>query len=148
VTYTGADGLSFQHPASWTVTHGSSGPLYVYIDPSSGVPFRRNVNLQLESSSTPLTEASYLQTNLSEISQDKGTISQQGAVTFDGTAGYRIIWAATATISGSSYNLEFLSEWTIRNGEAWLFTYTADAARFESALAMVESLLASLKLPT
>lgn len=148
VTYTGADGLAFLHPASWTVTHGSSGPLYVYIDPSSGVPFRRNVNLQLESSSSPLTEAGFLQTNLAQITQDKGAISQQGTVSFDGTPGYRIVWAATVTISGTAYDLEFLSQWTIRNGEAWLLTYTADSARFESALPMVASLLASLKLPT
>ncbi|MFZ0171656.1 MAG: hypothetical protein WAL04_08245 [Acidimicrobiales bacterium] len=147
MTYT-VNGVSFLHPASWTVTHGSSGPLFVYIDPAKGVPFRRNVNLQLQSSSTPLTAAGYLQTTLSQISGDKGTISQQGAVTFDGTAGYRVVWAATVTSNGTSYNLEFLSQWTIRNGDAWLFTYTADSARYASALPMVESLLASLQLPT
>ncbi|MGO8874274.1 MAG: hypothetical protein ACLQNG_00695 [Acidimicrobiales bacterium] len=148
ITYTGPEGLAFLHPTSWTVTHGSSGPLYVYIDPAGGSGFRRNVNLQLESSSSPLTAASFLQINLAQISQDKGTISQQGAVSFDGTPGYRIVWAATVTVSGTAYDLEFLSQWTIRNGEAWLLTYTADGTRFESALPMVASLLASLKLPT
>ncbi|MGO9911188.1 MAG: hypothetical protein ACLPQS_08530 [Acidimicrobiales bacterium] len=148
VTYKGPDGLTLQHPASWTVQHGTSGGLHVYIDPASGVPFRRNVNLILQSSSTPITAASYLQTNLAQISQDKGTISQQNAVSFDGTPGYRVIWAATTTSGGTTYDLEFLSEWTIRHGEAWLFTYTADHARFASALTMVESLLASLKLPS
>lgn len=148
VTYTGAEGLEFQHPASWIVEHGTTGALYVFIDPASGTPFRRNVNLVLQSSATPLTAASYLQTNLEQISQDNGTISQQNGVTFSGAPGYRVIWSATETESGTSYDLEFLSQWTLSHGDAWLLTYTADQARFGAALPMVESLVASLKLPT
>lgn len=143
VSYSNGHGVSFQHPAAWTVKAGSSA-LYVYIDPSSGVPFRRNVNLLAQvSEDQPITAASYLQTNLSEIQQDHGTISQRGALSFDGTPGYRLIWAAS--ISGASY--EFLSEWTVRHGEAWLATYTSDPSRFASALPTVEELLAELKLP-
>ena len=118
--------------------------LLVYIDPASGVPFRRNINLQLQASAKqPFTAAAYLQLDLEQIHQDHGKINQQLAVAFDGTPGYRVVW--TATVSGAPY--EFLSQWTIRHGEAWLFTYTADPSRFGSALPMVERLLASLKLP-
>lgn len=143
VTYTGAGGVTFRHPPLWTVSHATAGPLYVFIDPAGGVRFRRNINLVLQTSAKPLTAAGYLKIDLGQISQDHGTISQQHAVNFDGTPGYRVVWAAT--ISGASY--ELLSQWTIRHGQAWLFTYTADPPRFGSVLPMVERLLANLKLP-
>jgi hypothetical protein len=143
VSYSDAAGITFLHPAAWSVKPESSA-LVVYVDPARGIPFRRNINLLLQASANqPFTAAGYLQTNLLEIRQDHGEINERLAVTFDGTPGYRVIWAAT--ISGAPY--EFLSQWTIRHGEAWLFTYTADPARFESALPLVERLLASLKLP-
>jgi hypothetical protein len=143
VTYEGTAGVTFQHPESWTVKHETTGPLYVYIDPAGSLPFRRNINLVLQASSKPITAASYLRTNLEQISQDHGSISQQQSVNFDGTPGYRVVWAAK--ISGSSY--ELLSQWTIRHGQAWLFTYTANRPRFGSVLPKVNGLLASMKLP-
>jgi len=143
LTYTGVGGVTFRHPALWTVSHANAGPLYVFIDPASETPFRRNINLVLQTSAQPLTAAGYLKTDLGEIRQDRGTISHQYTVSFDGTPGYRVIWAAT--ISGSPY--EFLSQWTIRHGQAWLVTYSADPPRFGSALPTVERLLAGLRLP-
>ena len=143
ISYSDAHGVSFLHPASWTVKAGSSA-LFIYIDPASGVPFRRNINLLAQvSEGQPITAANYLQTNLAEINQDHGTVSQRGPLSFDGTPGYRLLWAAS--ISGVAY--EFLSQWTIRHGEAWLVTYTSDPSRFASALPMVERLVAGLKLP-
>ena len=143
VTYTGAGGVTFQHPSSWTVSHTTTGPLYVFIDPAGRASFRRNINLVLQTSAEPLTAAGYLEIDLGQIRQDHGTITQQHAVSFDGTPGYRVVW--TAKVSGSTY--ELLSQWTIRHGEAWLFTFTSDPARFGSVLPIVERLLASLKLP-
>ena len=142
VTWTGG-GVTFRHPASWKVQPEATGALVVFIDPAGGVPFRRNINLVLQAGSAPFTAAGYLETNLAEISQDHGTVSQQHAVSFDGTSGYRVVWAAK--VNGSPY--EFLSQWTLRHGKAWLFTYTSDPQRFGSALPTVKSLLASLKLP-
>ena len=143
VNFSDAAGITFLHPEAWTVKPESS-VLLVYIDPASGVPFRRNINLQLQASAKQaFTAAGYLQLDLERIHQDRGKIDQQLAVAFDGTPGYRVIW--TAMVSGAPY--EFLSQWTIRHGEAWLFTYTADPSRFGSVLPMVERLLASLKLP-
>jgi cell wall-associated NlpC family hydrolase len=144
VTYTGAAGVTFEYPASWTVKHGTTGALYVYIDPAGQSPFRRNINLVLQANPRPLTATGSLQENKEQIRRDHGIISQQASVNFDGTPGYRVVWAVT--INGSRY--EFLSQWTVRQGKAWLFTYTADHSRFGSVLPKVKTLLATLELPS
>jgi hypothetical protein len=141
VTYN-VSGVAFQHPSSWTVQHAAAGPLYVYIDPA-GVPFRRNINLILQQAAHPLTLVGFLKLSKGQIVKDHGTISQQSAVSFDRAPGYRMEWLAK--FGGNS--LEFLSQWTVRRGDVWLVTYTADRRRFASALPDVKRLLASMTVP-
>ena len=144
VAYHDPTGVSFTKPADWTVVPGQEGPLVVYIDPSTGVPFRRNVNILHQVETVTLDEyTTVTKRELAGISDF--TQTSLGPVTFAGRPGMRIVYSAT--LPGAPLRLEILSEWTIVAGSPWLVTYTSDPARFQAGLASAQRLIDSIMLP-
>ena len=143
--YRDPSGITLEHPDTWTVRPKGGGdePLVLFIDPASGVPFRRNVNIIQQAPDEPLTLDQYTRISLQQIRDAKGTIQQEGPTTLSGSPAHKISYRADL----GSGDLRFLAVWTIRSGKAWLVTYTADPARFDQALPEVERMLTTIRLP-
>jgi hypothetical protein len=145
ISYKDPSGVSLSHPSKWNVLPGSEGPLVVYIDPSTGVPFRRNVNIELQRSAQPMTMSEFKTISLDQFKNVRGfSESSEGPTRLSGLGAYRIVWQGD--LSGTQ-TLRFLSEWTVVRGQAWLVTYTSDPGRFDAALTNVERLIVSIRLP-
>ena len=146
VSYKDPSGLSLSHPSTWDVLPGTEGPLYVYIDPATGVPFRRNINIELQRAAQPLTMAEFKTITLDQFKNIHDyRESTEGPTTLSGLAAYRIVWQGSLP---GAQTLRFLSEWTVVRGQAWLVTYTSDPGRFDAALGNVDRLIESIRLPS
>src|SRR5690348_9210869 len=89
VRYADSSGLSFLHPAQWTVEPStrpaSKGALFVFIDPPSSAPHRRNLNILLQRSDPPYTMSSYLKLAHDQIqSYPNHRIYTEGPTTLSG----------------------------------------------------------------
>lgn len=146
VLYRDPSGVSFSRQTSWTVVPGQEGPLVVYLDPATGVPFRRNINIlhQIEPRSVTLSE--YTAVTKQELQSISDFVQTSlGPVALSGQPGMRIVYSAT--LPGLSSRLEVLSEWTVIGGKPWLVTYTSDPSRFEQLAASAQRLIDSIRLP-
>jgi hypothetical protein len=133
------------HPSKWTVLPGTEGPLIVYIDPTTGVPFRRNVNIELQRAAQPITMSEFKTITLDQFKNIHDfNESTEGPTTLSGLAAYRVVWQGELP---GTQTLRFLSEWTVVRGQAWLVTYTSDPGRFDAVLGSVERLIDSIRLP-
>lgn len=147
VSYRDPSGVSLTKPSSWTAVPGAEGPLVVYIDPASGVPFRRNINILHQQQAQPVTMSQYTDVTKQEFNQIADfTETSSAQVTLSGHAGLRVLWRGE--LPGMSTPLSFLSEWIVVSGRPWLVTYTADPGRFADALPQAERLIDSLALPS
>lgn len=146
IRYTDPSGVSLAHPGAWSVQPGVDAPLFVYIDPSTGVPFRRNVNIMLQHAPQSITLSQYTTLTRNQLAGvNHYHLVSAGPVTLSGRIGYRIIWRGA--LPNSPSDLSFLSEWTVIAGQPWLVTYTSDTSRSELALPAVEELLRTISLP-
>jgi hypothetical protein len=138
-------GVSLEHPRSWTVEPSSTDvPLHLLLDPPGGVPFRRNVNIVAQTSARPITLAEYTELSLRQIRELRGsTISDSRPTTLAGLPAHRITYRADF----GSGEQQVLSVWTMKNNRIWLVTYSADPARYSSALPEVERLFGTIQLP-
>ncbi|MGI9022272.1 MAG: hypothetical protein ACR2HV_03350 [Acidimicrobiales bacterium] len=140
-----SSGVTLDHPPTWTVEpSSSSGPLVVlFIDPTTGVPFRRNVNIQ-RSGPDPVTLDELTQRHLKQISEIPGSSTGEvGPTTLSGFPAYRVDYRGTV----DSEEFRSLAVWTVRGDTAWVVTYTSDPARYDAALPDVERVLTSIQLP-
>ena len=118
----------------------------MYIDPATGVPFRRNINIELQRAAQPLTMAEFKTITLDQFKNIHDyRESTEGPTTLSGLAAYRIVWQGSLP---GAQTLRFLSEWTVVRGQAWLVTYTSDPGRFDAALGNVNRLIESIRLPS
>ena len=138
-------GVSLEHPRSWTVEPSSSdAPLHLLLDPPSGVPFRRNVNILAQTSARPVTLSEYTELSVRQIRELPGsTITDSRPTTLAGLPAHRVTYRADF----GSGEQQVLSVWTMRNNRIWLVTYSADPARYSSALPEVERLFGTIQLP-
>lgn len=143
-TYRDPSGVSFEHPNAWTVQPGGgSGPLLVFVDKASGVPFRRNVNIIRNDLGQPVTLADLTAQGLKELRESDRTIDRQSSTTLSGLPAHKV--QGHSTEEGTE--IRFMQVWTVRGDTAWVVTYTADAARFDEALSDVERMLTTIRLP-
>jgi hypothetical protein len=144
VAYHDPTGVTLQHPPGWTVSTNRRTSVLLFIDPPRGVPFRRNINVMLQASNGPLSLDQYTALSLRELRTVlNAQIFQAGPTTLGGRSAYRVEWEAR--LQGRP--AEFLSEWTVRRGDAWVLTYTSDPPRFAAELATVEQVVSSVRLP-
>ena len=138
-------GVSLEHPRNWTVQPSAgSDPLIVFLDPVTGVPFRRNVNILVQSGPRPLTLDEYTQLSLKQIADIRGvTTGESRSTTLSGSPAHRLAYRGDL----GSGDLRFLAVWTVRSGKAWLVTFTSDPARYNSSLPEIERLLTTIQLP-
>jgi hypothetical protein len=138
-------GVSLEHPRTWTVEPSAgTDPLVVFLDPPTGVPFRRNVNIMSQSGPRPLTLDEYTQISLKQINDIRGSsIGESRPTTLSGSPAYRLAYRGDL----GSGDLRFLAVWTIRSGKAWLVTFASDPARYNASLPEVERLLTTIELP-
>ena len=138
-------GVSLEHPRNWTVQPSAgSDPLIVFLDPATGVPFRRNVNILVQSGPRPLTLDEYTQLSLKQIGDIRGvTTGESRSTTLSGSPAHRLAYRGDL----GSGDLRFLAVWTVRSGKAWLVTFTSDPARYNASLPEIERLLTTIQLP-
>jgi hypothetical protein len=138
-------GVSLEHPRTWTVEPSAgTDPLVVFLDPPSGVPFRRNVNILVQSGARPLTLDEYTQISLRQINDIEGaTIGESRPTTLSGSPAYRLAYRGDL----GSGDLRFLAVWTVRSGKAWLVTFASDPGRYNASLPEIERLLTTIQLP-
>ena len=138
-------GVSFEYPTTWTVEPSAgTDPLVVFLDPATGVPFRRNVNIMSQSGPRPLTLDEYTQISLKQINDIEGTtIGESRPTTLSGSPAYRLAYRGDL----GAGDLRFLAVWTIRSGKAWLVTFASDPARYNASLPEIERLLTTIQLP-
>lgn len=143
--YSDPSGVQLEHAPAWTVRPGAAGPLAVIMDPATGVPFRRNVNIAQQTRNVPVTLEEITDLNLQEVQQLEGfSRITGGATTLSGTPAHRLSYRATL----EGQEMRFLSVWTVRDNKVWTVTYTSDPDRFIAGMGDVERLLASIKLPS
>ena len=138
-------GVSLEHPRAWTVEPSTgTDPLVVFLDPSAGVPFRRNINIMVQSGPRPLTLDEYTQLSLKQFADLKTvTIGESRPTTLSGSPAYRVTYRGDL----GAGDLRFLAVWTVRSGKAWLVTFASDPARYNASLPEVERLLTTIQLP-
>lgn len=139
-------GVSLEHPRSWTVEpSGGTDPLFLFIDPPTGVQFPRSVNVLVQTSPSRITLDEYTDLSTRQIRALPGSaISESRPTTLSGQPAHRITYRAN--FDGQERRV--LSVWTIRGGnKAWLVTYTADPARFDATLPEIERLLGTVQVP-
>jgi hypothetical protein len=137
-------GVSLEHPGDWEVRPGTAGPVFLFLDPPSGVPFRRNVNIMLQAGGPSMTLEDYTELSLSQLDDIEGSSrSEIRSIRLSGAPAQRVEYRADL----GSGDLRFLAAWTMRDGNAWLVTYSSDPERFEAGKPDVERLLQTLRLP-
>jgi hypothetical protein len=118
----------------------------VYIDPTTDVTFRRNINIELQRAAQPITMQEFKAITIKQFQTIKDfKESSAGATTLSGLPAYRVLWQGE--VPGSPSVLRFLSVWTVLRGQAWLVTYTSDPDRFGQALGAVNRVIHSIQLP-
>jgi hypothetical protein len=142
-THRDPSGVSLEHPGTWTVQPGGEGPLLLFIDRATGVPFRRNVNIIKNTLEEPLTLDQLTQLGLQELRESDRTIDRQSRTTLSGFPAQKVFGHSTE----EGTEIRFMQVWTVRGDTAWVATYTADAARFDQALPEVERMLTTIDLP-
>jgi hypothetical protein len=114
------------------------------MDPPSGVPFRRNVNIMRQAGNPSMTLEEYTDLSLRQLEDIEGSSrSEVRSIRLSGTPAQRVEYRADL----GSGDLRFLAAWTMRDGDAWLVTYSSDPQRFEAGKTDVERVLRSLRLP-
>jgi hypothetical protein len=144
VLFRDPSGIAFRHPPDWTTVPGQLGPLYVYIDsgPDSG-GFRRNINVLAQTVPAGFTLADYLRISRGQMTSAGGKLEHDAAATLGGLPGHEATWL----VAKNGLRIRFLSVWTVRATNAFLVTYSADAANYDAPLVDVERLIASITLP-
>lgn len=143
VRYDDLSGVSLEHPADWEARPGTAGPVFLFLDPPSGVPFRRNVNIMLQTGPS-MTLDEYTRLSIDQLDGIEGSSrSEVEPIRLSGAPGQRVEYRADL----GSGDLRFLAAWTMRDGNAWLITYSSDPERFEDGKADVERVLRSIRLP-
>ncbi len=143
--YSDPSGISFEHAPAWTVRPGSStAPLAVIMDPATGVPFRRNVNILVQTPSSPVTLDALTAINLKEVEGFQGySKTSAGPTTLSGAPAHRLSYRAT--LEGTE--LRFLAVWTVVKNKVYTVTYTSDPDRFIAGMGDAERLISSIRLP-
>lgn len=116
----------------------------LFLDPDTGVPFRRNVNIMLKKGLGPVTLDEYTEGSFKQLSGMRGaTMMGSRPTTLSGFPAHRLSYRGDL----GSGDLRFLAVWTVRGDKAWLVTFAADPARYNSSLPEIERLLNTIQLP-
>ena len=143
--YRSTNGVVVDHPDDWEVGENDEGVLLMFIDPPTGVPFRRTINILSQDFGQGATLDQYTELLLDEIRAAKDFVQEDaGPTTLSGFPAYRITYRAD---HGSGQVLRFAAVWTVRGDTGWQVTYSADPARFSTALPEFERLLTTVTLP-
>ncbi len=110
------------------------------LDPE-GREFRRNINIIVQPGAGTLAE--YVELSDGQLETSATEVSDSGSTTLDDEPAHQ--WRYTMTSSG--VEVEVLTVATVKDGSAFLVTYTSDPASFDEPLSDVERSMGTVELP-
>lgn len=136
----GVSGVSIEHPKDWsTATYENT--FAILIDPASS-SFRRNLTVVVQATTFALGD--YTKQSDAQVKRLANyQLFESKATKIDGIPAQKQIWQGD--FNGLTNKL--LSMWVIKDGKAYIFTYTSDVERFQEKLADAEAAFATIDLP-
>lgn len=147
MVYDADEAFTLLYPAAWEVIEKETTPtvLFVALKTADGDPFRENVGVTRQAladqATTVETYTDEFLTLAPEMLDDYVLVSSQSA-TLAGLPAHRVIY----TGSQNGMPLQWLQVWTVTGGQAYILTYTADPAEFQTYLADADALISSFTL--
>jgi serine/threonine-protein kinase len=141
-------GFGIEFPADWQVVEreASNTILFVSPAPADSTAFRENVGVTIQDLGTDfLTLEDYTGGFLSQAPDLVGNyhlIDSQGATLADQPA-YRVVY----TGEQMGLPLQWLQVWTLKDGRAYIVTYTAEPDQFDEFLDTAAYMISSFELP-
>lgn len=137
-----AEGISIDHPESWTPADNEQAAIVLMIDPE-GMQFRRNINILVQTGGGDGTLADYVELSDEQLATAGTTVSDTGPTMLGDEPAHQ--WRYTTNTSG--VDVEVLTLVAVKNGSAYLATYTSAPADFDEQLPDVERSFATVDLP-
>ncbi|MBS2038051.1 DcrB-related protein [bacterium] len=129
-------------PSGWKASDKlGSGVAQLYMGPDQG-GFQANINVMVQTLPGNMDLKSYTDVTLKQMEAAKAKIVSEQDVTVSGVPAHQVVW--TATMNGR--NLQFLSQYALKDGKAILFTGTSLEAKYSEVSPVFESSAASMQL--
>ena len=142
-----ATGLTLRYPAAWEVRPGIFGTVVSFLSPrEEGDVVRENINVVEQTLPSPaFTLAAYSEGTIRSLqTTDRGLrlLASEGKIVA-GLAAHAITYEEESTLG----RVTFRQVWMIKDGHAYLFTLLATPETFEEHAKVLETMLASMKIP-
>ncbi|MBD3342353.1 MAG: hypothetical protein GF353_24850 [Candidatus Lokiarchaeota archaeon] len=146
VTYSNPNhGITISYPRNWEILEDYMGMTLAILSPqeSEKDDFRENLIVQvtdLEGVPFTLDDFSHASIeNLKQVITKIKIIGPQTPTTVAGTPGRKIIYRGVQ----GNFKLQWLTMWTLKNGNAYILTFTAKRRSFDKYLPLFENLAAT-----
>jgi len=148
-TYTNESyGFSMEYPEDWSYTEANASSVVTINSPkqSSSDVFSENVNVVVQTLPPDMTLAMYAEKSMKDLNTYVGNfdLMEQKDVTIAGQPGKRLVYQGV--YPGQENEYKFLQEYVVKDGSAYLLTYTAVPAEFDTFVSQAEVILASFSL--
>jgi hypothetical protein len=140
-------GVMINHPKAWKAAK-SQGVWALYVDDASVVKkgkFRRNIVIQSEDFSGSLTDYTTMGIKLFQQLGGANAVTESGDSTLAGQPAHHAVYTFPDRVNNKTDKA--LATWTLKNGKAYVVTYTSEATTFDEALPTVNAVLGTVRLP-
>ena len=148
-TYTDATyGFNIGYPSEWERQQGAAGSAVAFLSPVEGTSddFRENVNVLIQT----LPDGSFTLEKYTQLSLQQAPslitgfhLLDQGSTSLSGSPADRVHYQGEQ----GNFLLEWEQVWTVKDGKAFILTYTAKRDRYQAQLGTAESMFTTFRLP-
>ena len=140
-----AEKIKFQYPSNWAIKENQMGSLVAFVSPreSESDSFMENVNLLLENTPPDTSLEKYNSYGLEMLKKvvTDFNIIESNDTTLGGLPASNMIYTGRM----GEFNLKYFQVWTLKDGKAYVCTYTADQKSFDKYLPVAKNVIDSLK---
>jgi hypothetical protein len=124
--------FTISYPTAWKTNTSVAGAVVAFLAPASsaGDTFSENVNVLHQTVANGMTLQRYTDASIQSAGQVVDNFQQVGSstTTLSGTPAEKIEY--TGDVNGASYH--FFAEWTVVGTDAWVLTYSAQPAEYDT----------------
>ncbi len=140
-------GLSMQYPKGWSTREEQKGAVVTFLAPienDGGDKLRENVNVMVQDAQG-MSLAQYTDYSKKQLQQmvQAADLERITDTTLGGAPAKRIEYTGRDNQGGTR---KFLQVWTVKNGKAYLSTYTAEEEDFDKYVADAQNIINSIQL--
>lgn len=135
------------YPKDWDKQEGTLGSAVLLLSPLEGSSdeFRENVNVLVQTLPDKMSLDQYTKLSLDQAPKliTGFDLLDEGSTNLAGSPAHQVHYRGEQ----GSFRLEWKQVWTVRDGKAFVLTYTAERKRYGADLAVAETMFGTFRLP-